>query len=222
VTMYGPGVFSGYATGSPDAPFVEPGWVNSGDLGRVDANGYLWITGRAKDLIIRGGHNIDPLGIEEVFYDHPAVLVAALVGEPDAYAGELPVAYVQLKDGMRAEASELQQWAAGRTPERAAVPVHVYIVDNIPLTAVGKVFKPALRYDATERMVRRVLAPVAAAGGGIEASVAAHPQHGTLLTVRVSGKAEDRDRLMELVKTKLDPLTVRHQAEWVELASVEG
>ena len=60
VTMHGPGVFSGYVTGAPDAPFVEPGWVNSGDLGRVDANGYLWITGRAKDLIIRGGHNIDP------------------------------------------------------------------------------------------------------------------------------------------------------------------
>jgi acyl-CoA synthetase (AMP-forming)/AMP-acid ligase II len=105
--MAGPGVFSGYVTGAPDAPFVEPGWVNSGDLGRIDAHGYLWITGRAKDLVIRGGHNIDPLGIEEVLYEHAAVAVAALVGEPDAYAGELPVAYVELKPGMDAQPSEL-------------------------------------------------------------------------------------------------------------------
>jgi len=138
VTMSGPGVFSGYATGAPDAPFVEPGWVNSGDLGRIDANGYLWITGRAKDLIIRGGHNIDPLGIEEVLYEHPDVLYAALIGEPDGYAGELPVAYVQLKPDAKVAPAELQKWAAARTPERAAIPVHTYVVDNIPLTAVGK------------------------------------------------------------------------------------
>jgi fatty-acyl-CoA synthase len=66
----------------PGCALVEPGWVNSGDLGRIDAHGYLWITGRAKDLIIRGGHNIDPLGIEEVLYEHAAVAVAALVGNP--------------------------------------------------------------------------------------------------------------------------------------------
>ena len=223
VTMHGPGVFSGYATGAPDAPFVEPGWVNSGDLGRVDANGYLWITGRAKDLIIRGGHNIDPLGIEEVFYDHPAVQVAALVGEPDSYAGELPVAYVQLKAGAKAEPSELQQWAAARTPERAAVPVQIYVVDDIPLTAVGKVFKPALRYDAAERAVRRQLASILKAeGASADVNVGSHPRHGTFMTVRLSGPADIRDRVMQQVKAKLDPLTLRHEVEWAELASVEG
>jgi fatty-acyl-CoA synthase len=67
------GVFSGYLSDEHNRnAFVEPGWVNSGDLGRLDADGYLWITGRAKDLIIRGAHNIDPMAIEEVFFQHPA------------------------------------------------------------------------------------------------------------------------------------------------------
>jgi fatty-acyl-CoA synthase len=217
VTMQGPGVFKGYATGSPEATFVEPGWVNSGDLGRIDSNGYLWITGRAKDLIIRGGHNIDPLGVEEVLYDHPAVEVAALVGEPDAYAGELPVAYVQLKPGAKAEPDELAHWAAGHTPERAAVPTQVYIVDNIPLTAVGKVFKPALRTDAAERAVRRILAPILKAEScTAEVRVGPHSQHGTLLSVQVSGPAGTRERVLQQVKAKLDPLTLRNKVDWNE------
>jgi fatty-acyl-CoA synthase len=222
VTMHGPGVFSGYVTGAPDAPFVEPGWVNSGDLGRIDANGYLWITGRAKDLIIRGGHNIDPLGIEEVLYEHPAVEVVALVGEPDAYAGELPVAYVQLKPGAKAEPIELIQWAASRTPERAAVPLHIYIIDHVPLTAVGKVFKPALRTDAAERAVRRMLAPVLQEEAcTADVRVGPHPQHGTLISVAVSGPARARERVIEKIKAKLDPLTLRHEIEWLEPAAAE-
>jgi len=217
VTMHGPGVFSGYVTGSPDAPFVEPGWVNSGDLGRIDSNGYLWITGRAKDLVIRGGHNIDPLGVEEVLYDHPAVELAALVGEPDAYAGELPVAYVQLKSGAKADAAELVQWVASHTPERAAVPTQLYIVDSVPLTAVGKVFKPALRTDAAERALRRMLAPIVDAEGcAAEVRVGPHPQHGTFATVKISGPGAARERVMQQAKAKLDQLTLRHGIEWVE------
>ncbi len=150
VAMAGPGVFSGYLSQAHNrTAFVEPGWVNSGDLGRLDAEGYLWLTGRAKDLVIRGGHNIDPLAIEEVFFQHPAVALAAVVGQPDPYAGELPVAYVQLKPGQAIDAAELTAFVRDRTPERAAVPVELTFVDAIPLTAVGKVFKPALRWDAT-------------------------------------------------------------------------
>jgi fatty-acyl-CoA synthase len=218
VTMAGPGVFSGYATGSPDAPFVEPGWVNSGDLGRVDANGYLWITGRAKDLVIRGGHNIDPTGIEEVLYQHPAVAVAAVVGEPDAYAGELPVAFVQLKEGHAgADPKEILKYAAARTPERAAVPVQLYVVDTIPLTAVGKVFKPALRLEAAERAVRRLLAFLEKDGCELGVSVASHKEHGTLISVTLSGEpAGGREAALVLAKTKLDPLTMKHELRWLE------
>ena len=115
VAMAGPGVFSGYLNDAHnEGAFVEPGWVNSGDLGRLDADGYLWITGRAKDTVIRGGHNIDPAPIEEVFFQHPAVALAAVVGQPDAYAGELPVAYVQLKPGATVDAGR-----AGRLGARA-------------------------------------------------------------------------------------------------------
>ena len=217
VTMHGPGVFSGYATGAPDAPFVEPGWVNSGDLGRVDANGYIWITGRAKDLIIRGGHNIDPLGIEEVLYEHPAVAVAAVVGEPDAYAGELPVAYVQLKEGANADGAALLKYAAARTPERAAVPVQLYVVDSIPLTAVGKVYKPSLRTDAAQRAVRRMLDFVPASGCKADVDLKPHKEHGTMIHVRLSGgQAAAREAVTAQVKKKLDPLTLRHAIEWTD------
>jgi fatty-acyl-CoA synthase len=215
VTMSGPGVFSGYVSGAPDAPFVEPGWVNSGDLGRIDAHGYLWITGRAKDLIIRGGHNIDPLGIEEVLYEHPAVFVAAMVGEPDAYAGELPVAFVELKQDMVARPDELLKWAAARTPERAAVPTQLYLVDKIPLTAVGKVFKPALRADAAERAVRRLLAFLRDDGCAAEVRVVAHDKLGTLIIARLRGTpATDAQEVIRKVKAKLDPLPLRHEIVW--------
>jgi fatty-acyl-CoA synthase len=220
VTMWGPGVFSGYVTGAPDAPFVAPGWVNSGDLGRIDANGYLWITGRAKDLVIRGGHNIDPTGIEEVLYQHPAVAVAAVVGEPDAYAGELPVAYVQLKpDQAHTKPQDILQYAAARTPERAAVPVQLYCIASIPLTAVGKVFKPALRLDAAERAVRRLLAFLEKEGCEIEVSVTAHPVHGSLIQVTVTGTSpEARDSALARAAEKLNPLTMKHELMWKESA----
>ena len=193
--MAGPGVFSGYLSEAHNrGAFVEPGWVNSGDLGRLDEDGYLWITGRAKDLIIRGGHNIDPLAIEEVFFQHPAVALAAVVGEPDAYAGELPVAFVQLRPGVTIDAAELLAFVRERTPERAAVPVQLYFIDAMPLTAVGKVFKPALRLDAAQRAVGRLLADLAPDGAAIRVETGAHAEHGDLITVRIAGVARGRAR----------------------------
>jgi fatty-acyl-CoA synthase len=216
IAMAGPGVFSGYLSETHNrGAFVEPGWVNSGDLGRLDEDGYLWVTGRAKDLIIRGGHNIDPMAIEEVFFQHPAVALAAVVGEPDAYAGELPVAFVQRRPGATVEAAELLAFVRERTPERAAVPVQLYFVDTIPLTAVGKVFKPALRLDAAERAVKRLLADLAHGAGAIEVEAGAHAEHGNLLTVRIAGVAEaDRPALQRQVDVRLDPLTMKHTIAW--------
>ena len=188
VAMAGPGVFSGYLSEVHNrGAFVEPGWVNSGDLGRLDAEGYLWITGRAKDLIIRGAHNIDPMAIEEVFFQHPAVALAAVVGQPDAYAGELPVAFVQLKPGAQVDAHELLGFVAERTPERAAVPVALWFIEALPLTAVGKVFKPALRWDAAQRRVTELLGDLAVPGIGMTVRVGPHPEHGTLISVALTG-----------------------------------
>lgn len=216
VAMQGPGVFSGYLSESQNrTAFVEPGWVNSGDLGRLDEDGYLWITGRAKDLIIRGAHNIDPIVIEEILFRHTAVALAAVVGEPDAYAGELPVAYVQLKPQTAADPADLLAYIAERTPERAANPVHVYLIDAIPLTAVGKIFKPQLRWDAARRKVATMLADLQEPGLDIAVTVGADPVHGSLITVRLSGWPESqRAAIGREVHKRLDPLTTRHEVAW--------
>jgi fatty-acyl-CoA synthase len=216
VAMAGPGVFGGYLNEAHNKDaFVEPGWVNSGDLGRLDEDGYLWITGRAKDTVIRGGHNIDPAPIEEVFFQHPAVALAALVGQPDAYAGELPVAYIQLKPGATVAPGELEAWVRERTPERAAIPQQIILIDPMPLTAVGKVFKPKLRWDAAQRVFARSLAPLVEQGIRCEVNVVAHDTHGSLATVTIKGvPAESRDAVAQRVHEGLDPFVMRHEIHW--------
>jgi fatty-acyl-CoA synthase len=209
-------VFPGYVEERHNrTAFVADGWLNSGDLGRLDDRGRLWITGRAKDVIIRGGHNIDPIVIEEVLYQHPAVSLAAAVGKPDAYAGELPVAYVQLKPGCAAEPAELADFARERIPERAAAPREVFVLDPLPMTGVGKVFKPALRWDAAQRVFSELLAPLASDGVGLEVSVGAHPTHGTLAAVTLrNAPPARRAALQQAVDEALAPFTIRHSVSW--------
>jgi fatty-acyl-CoA synthase len=216
VAMAGPGVFSGYLNDAHnEGAFVEPGWVNSGDLGRLDEDGYLWITGRAKDTVIRGGHNIDPAPIEEVFFQHPAVALAALVSQPDAYAGELPVAYIQLKPGAKVAPGELEDWVRERTPERAAVPVQITLIDPMPLTAVGKVFKPQLRWDAAQQMFTQRLAALREQGISCEVSVGAHETHGTLAIVTMKDvPIGSRDAVALQVHEALNPFVIRHEIRW--------
>jgi len=121
-------------------------WLNTGDLGRRDEDGYYFLTGRKKELIIRGGHNLDPSSIEEPLHLHPSVQLAAAIGRPDPHAGEVPVAYVQLKPGQHATEAELLDFVKARIAERAAVPKVIRIIDAMPLTAVGKIFKPELKH----------------------------------------------------------------------------
>lgn len=216
VAMAGPGVFSGYMMDEHNkGAFVEPGWVNSGDLGRLDDEGYLWITGRAKDLVIRGGHNIDPAPIEDVLFAHPSVALAAVIGQPDAYAGELPLAYVQLNPGMSVQPGELEDWVRDRTPERAAVPVAIIAIETMPLTGVGKVFKPSLRWDAAQRVFEKALAPLKEKGVNYEVSVGAHGTHGSVATVTVSGAPEaERAAIESYVHGALDPFVMRHEVKF--------
>ena len=213
VIMAGPGVFGGYLNEQHnEGAFIDGNWVNSGDLGRIDKDGFLWITGRAKDLVIRGGHNIDPAPIEDILFQHPAVGLAAVVGEPDAYAGELPVGYVQLKPGTTVAAGELETWVRERTPERAAVPAQVFCIDPMPLTGVGKVFKPQLRWDAATRAFGKVLSPLADKGIGCNVRVGPHGSHGSIATVTVVGVSEHRrDAVAEEVQTRLAPFVLRHE-----------
>jgi acyl-CoA synthetase (AMP-forming)/AMP-acid ligase II len=138
--------------------FAEGHFLRTGDLGRLDVDGYLWITGRAKDLIIRGGHNIDPAMIEEALLGHEAVAFAGAIGQPDAFAGELPCVYVELVGGKSVSVEELAAHARAHIAERAAVPKHVEILPELPKTAVGKIFKPDLRRLAIARVYTAALA----------------------------------------------------------------
>src|SRR5690606_31390326 len=104
--------------------FAGNRFLRTGDLGRIDGDGYLWITGRAKDLIIRGGHNIDPAEIEEALARHPSVAFVGAIGQPDAFAGELPCAYVELVKDAEVTPEALLEHAQSHIHERAAIPKH--------------------------------------------------------------------------------------------------
>ena len=157
ITISGPNLFEGYLEERHNQglwiDIDGQRWLNTGDLGRQDAQGYFWLTGRKKELIIRGGHNIDPKQIEEALQTHPAVALAAAIGSPDAYSGEVPVAYVQLRPGQVCNAEELQIFAHHNISERAAVPKRIEILNALPLTAVGKIFKPALQQREIAKVV---------------------------------------------------------------------
>ncbi|MBZ5738436.1 AMP-binding protein [Nocardioides mangrovi] len=158
-----PTVMSGYLDPALDGGYFPEGvpsdlpphwrWGNTGDLGSVDEDGFVWVFGRAKDLIIRGGHNIDPKEIEEALVAHPEVQIAAAVGRPDPAKGELPVVYVEPVLGTAPDPQSLLAFCREHVHERAAAPVEVIVVDEMPLTPVGKVSKPALRIDVVTRVV---------------------------------------------------------------------
>jgi len=153
----GPNVGPGYTDAARNAGTFEQGWLITGDIGHVDAEGRVFVTGRAKDVIIRGAHNIDPGVIEEALLACPQVQLAAAVGEPDEYAGELPVAFVVPRAGTAPTEEELLAFAAARVEERAACPKRITVLAALPLTAIGKVYKPALRALALQRVVQERL-----------------------------------------------------------------
>ncbi len=141
----GPMVVKGYWN-NPEATaetFVD-GWVKTGDLARLDEEGWCYIADRAKDMIIRGGENIYSSEVENVLYDHPAVTDAALIGLPHQQLGEEPAAVVHLAPGMQASEAELQEWVAERLA-KFKVPVRIaFTPDTLPRNANGKILKKEL------------------------------------------------------------------------------
>ena len=127
------------------------GWMHTGDLAVVDAQGYCNIVGRIKDMIIRGGENISPRDVEEYLYRHPAVLDVAVVGVPSQRYGEEVCACVRLKEGARAAAEEIREFCRGQIAHYK-IPRHVVFVDSFPMTVTGKVQKFIIR----ERMRREL------------------------------------------------------------------
>ena len=199
ILVHGPNVFRGYLNARHNeglwVEIADARWLNTGDLGRQDDDGYFWLTGRRKELIIRGGHNIDPKMIEEALQAHPAVALVAAIGRPDAYAGEVAVAFVQLKPAASATEQELLDFAAGRIRERAAVPKHVRLVPALPLTNVGKIFKPALQQREAEGVIRSEGDASGASILGIE--IEQDPARGQSFRIRVASRAEALRQALE-------------------------
>lgn len=170
VLVKGPQVFAGYKAASDNAQaWVDDGWFNTGDLGYMDDDGFLYLTGRAKDLIIRSGHNIDPETIEEPLNKHPDVVSAIAVGLPDPYAGELPMAFVVLRPGSSISAADLLKYCETCVSERAAIPKRLEFLDAMPITAVGKIFRPVLRQKISTLVLQEHLQRE-----NIEATVTTH------------------------------------------------
>jgi fatty-acyl-CoA synthase len=197
LAVSGPTVFAGYLTGRDAGGFrldglgtlSADGWLDTGDLGAVDEEGFVRLRGRAKDLIIRGGHNIDPAAVEDALLSHPWVTGAAAVGRPDQHAGEVPVAYVTVAPGtVSGESAErnLRAWAIEHVAERAAAPKHVTILDALPVTDVGKPYKLALR----ARAVRSELSEALAALTGVK-DVTVDVDGGSIAAVVVIGTTAD-------------------------------
>ncbi|NIZ07918.1 acyl-CoA synthetase [Pseudooceanicola sp. HF7] len=210
ICIASPGVYPGstYTEAAKNADlFHYDRYLRTGDLGRLDEEGYLFITGRAKDLIIRGGHNIDPAVIEDALASHRDVAFAGAIGQPDARAGELPCVYVELVAGATADAEELMAHCKVHVHERAAIPKHVEILDELPKTAVGKVFKPDLRKLAIKRVYDAALADAGVAAEVTE--VVDDRKRGLTARLRRTGEV-DQEKLRHVLGNFTRPW------EWAE------
>jgi long-chain acyl-CoA synthetase len=123
---------------------IKDGWFYTGDIGKLDEDGYLWILDRKKDLIIRGGFNVYPRDIEDVLVQHPAVAIAGVVGKPDPRLGEEVAAFVQLNPGAEATEEELIEFSKEHLG-KYKYPREVRIIDGVPLTPVFKIDRKQLR-----------------------------------------------------------------------------
>lgn len=213
VCIKGPNVFRGYTDEKQNERIWPlPGWFNTGDLGRQDKDSHFWLTGRKKELIIRGGHNIDPAMIEEPLYKMQEVKIAAAVGSPDPHAGEIPVAYVELKEGAHITEEQILEYLRKEVPERAAVPKQVIIIPQMPLTPIGKVFKPTLRRDSIQRAYAKELLALGGLVDKVDVTVDEDKVHGVLATIEVTLSAESaEDSIQEIVKRLLGRYTCRYR-----------
>ncbi|RZL96793.1 MAG: acyl-CoA synthetase [Variovorax sp.] len=213
VLFKSPNLFSGFLDAADTAKaFTPDGWLATGDLGWIDAQGRLNLTGRSKDLIIRSGHNIDPKTIEDALGAHPAVQLCAAVGAPDAYAGELPVAFATLVPGASVTEAELLAFTSGRVDEAPARPKSVRIIDTMPMTNVGKIYKPELRALASAHVAATLVTQACDALGIADAArprVTAHEQHGIQVLIDGAAAGASAGALQARLQTELAPLPVK-------------
>jgi fatty-acyl-CoA synthase len=218
IEIRGAGLTPGYL--SPEyqkSSNTDDGWLKTGDVGKLDNDGYVFVTGRAKDVIIRGGHNIDPSLIEEPLLALPDVLFAVAVGKPDSHAGELPIAYVQLVAGSKMTSAELIEYLRENISERAAIPKEIIIVDELPLTTIGKPMKSHLRQVAAERAFGEALSKATGLeiGVSLDVSLRDHPQYGSILCLGVFFRDEsDREQIANEIGRTLGAYAVKYDIRW--------
>ncbi|MGH1349197.1 MAG: AMP-binding protein [Methyloligellaceae bacterium] len=182
-----PNVGPGYTDSKRNTGSFENGWLISGDIGMVDEKGRVFVTGREKDVIIRGAHNIDPASIEEAINSHPAISICAAIGQPDTYAGEIPVVYAELKEGITTTPEEILQFSTPLIPEPAARPKRLEFVEELPKTAIGKIFKPQIRCWATQYAFSQSLSST-----DFDGQIIAALENGQItVTIVLSGKTTD-------------------------------
>jgi long-chain acyl-CoA synthetase len=153
IRVRGPNVTKGYwnAPAETEAAFVD-GWLLTGDIGYMDADGWFYLVDRKKDMIISGGFNVYPRAIEEAIYEHPAVAAVTVIGVPDGYRGEAAKAFVQLKPGAAPfTLDELRTFLVNRLG-RHELPAHLEFRDSLPKTSVGKLSKKELIEEERQKL----------------------------------------------------------------------
>jgi fatty-acyl-CoA synthase len=204
-------VFPGYVDPQHNAGVLgDDGWLITGDIGYFTEDERLVLTGRAKDLIVRSGHNIDPAAIEDVANEFPGVQISSAVGMPDQYAGEVPILFVVAAPGHTVELGALEQYLGRHVLEPPAKPRRVVVLDRLPVTAVGKIFKPALRDLAIKEKARIEIERVFGEGAAADIDIGKDEKLNTCVKIVVYGS--DAPRLRQLADA-LSPLPQSYRVE---------
>jgi fatty-acyl-CoA synthase len=204
VQVKGPQVFPGYVDPAHNREILlEDGWLNTGDVGYLTDDQRLVLTGRAKDLIVRSGHNINPTDIEDVANTYPGVQISAAVGMPDAYAGEVPILYAVAAPGAKLDPELLQRYLEEHVAEPPAKPKRVILLDALPVTAVGKIVKNDLRDHAVAEKVRIEVEQIFGAAVAPFVAVAKDERLNTVVQVEIR---TDDSAAVQKLKDALKPL----------------
>lgn len=188
VQVSGPQVFPGYVDPAHNVGALDAdGWLTTGDVGYLTKDERLALTGREKDLIVRSGHNIDPAAIEDVANRFDGVHISAAVGMPDQYAGEVPALFVVPAPGAQVDVEALKSYLEANVQEPPARPKSVLLIDALPVTAVGKIFKPTLRNLAITHKVRIEVESVCGPHASAAVDISLDERKRTIVDVAVSG-----------------------------------
>ena len=217
VLVRGPQVFPGYKDPHQNAgALLEDGWFVTGDLGYMNEENWLFLTGREKDLIIRSGHNIDPAIIEETANAHPAISISAAVGMPDGYAGEVPVLFVVRSQGQDLDLPDFQNYMTEHIAEPPAKPKRIFELAEMPTTPVGKIFKPRLRELAVQEKIRQEIEKIA--GQGAIVDIATTPlKDGTTdaaVVIRSVKEGKGRQEIEAAINKAFVDLPIKLHLEW--------